>query len=156
ANADTLKLDGDYSAGLTFGATTVVNVENFVLAGGHDYKLTLNNATNAATLSVDASALGSTNVLTLDGSAETAQPLTATGGAGNDSITGGAGADILAGGAGNDAITTGAGNDKVDGGAGNDIINLAANLAATDAIDGGADFDIVKLQGNYSGGVTLG
>ena len=156
ANTDTLKLDGDYGAGVVFGTATLVSVEAIALAAGHDYKFTLNNATNAAALSVDGSALGAGNTLILDGSAETASPLTATGGAGDDKLTGGAGSDKLDGGAGNDAVTTGAGNDTVTGGAGNDVINLAANLTAADQIDGGADTDIVTLQGNYSGGVVLG
>src|SRR3954470_9346567 len=37
---DTLFLDGDYSAGLEFTDTTVVNVENIVLQGGFSYDLT--------------------------------------------------------------------------------------------------------------------
>jgi Ca2+-binding RTX toxin-like protein len=155
ANLDTLKLDGDYGAGLVFGATTVVNVETIVVAAGHDYALTLNNATNAAGLTVDGSALGSGNSLTLDGSQETASALTAAGGAGDDSLTGGAGADLLTGGAGNDTLTANAGNDTLSGGGGNDLFVLGANLAAADKIDGGADYDILKLAGNYAAGVTL-
>jgi Ca2+-binding RTX toxin-like protein len=155
ANTDTLKLDGDYSAGVTFGATTVINVETIAVAAGNDYALTLDNATNTAGLIVDATALGGANRLVLDGAAETASALTATGGAGNDVLIGGTGSDILSGGAGNDAITSGAGTDTMTGGTGDDTFTLAANLAAADKIDGGADFDIVKLQGNYAAAVTL-
>jgi Ca2+-binding RTX toxin-like protein len=155
ANTDTLKLDGDYSAGVTFGATTVTNVETIVVAAGSDYALTLADATNTAGLIVNATALGAANRLVLDGAAETASALTATGGAGNDMLIGGGGSDILAGGAGNDAITAGAGTDTLTGGAGDDTFILGANLAAADKIDGGADFDTVKLQGNYAAAVTL-
>src|SRR5256885_5258925 len=116
-NTDARKLDGVYSAGVVFGAATVGNVETITLAAGHDYKLTLNNATNAAALSVDGSALGAANALTLDGSAETVSPLTAAGGAGGDTLIGGTGSDKLDGGAGNDTGTTGAGNDTGIGGA---------------------------------------
>jgi Ca2+-binding RTX toxin-like protein len=155
ANVDTLKLDGDYAAGVVFGAATVINVETIALAAGHDYKFTLNNATNTAGMTVDGSALGAANTLTLDGSAETTSALSATGGAGNDAITGGTGSDILDGGAGNDVVTAGAGNDILTGGNGNDVFVLAANLTAADKIDGGADYDTVRLQGNYAAGVTL-
>jgi Ca2+-binding RTX toxin-like protein len=156
ANVDTLKLDGDYVAGVVFGATTVTNIETILLAAGHDYKLTLNNATNTAGLTVDGSALGVANTLVLNGSAETASALTALGGAGDDVLIGGTGSDKLAGGAGNDTLTAGAGNDTLSGGSGNDVFNLGANLTAADKIDGGADYDIVRLQGNYSAGITLG
>ena len=90
-------LNGDYGAGVVFGTTTVTNVETFTLAAGHDYKLTLNNATNAGSLTVDGSALASGNSVTVDGSAETASSLTALGGAGKDTLTGGAGDDVLEG-----------------------------------------------------------
>src|SRR5581483_4990523 len=155
ANTDTLKLNGDYSGGLVFNATTVTNVEIIQLAAGHSYNLTLNDATNTAGLAVDASALGAGDALKLDGSAETASALTATGGAGNDTLIGGAGADVLTGGAGNDVLTANAGNDILSGGAGNDTFILGANFTAADKIDGGADYDILGLQGNYSAGVTL-
>ena len=58
--------------------------ETIQLAAGNNYALTLDDATNAAGLTVDASALGAANRLTLDGAAETASALTATGGAGDD------------------------------------------------------------------------
>src|SRR5688500_19030482 len=37
ANTDTLKLDGDYAAGVVFTATTVTTVEMISLAAGFDY-----------------------------------------------------------------------------------------------------------------------
>ncbi len=155
ANTDTLKLDGDYGAGITFTVTTVVNVETIALAAGHDYKLKLADATNTAGLTVDATALASGNALTLDGSAETASALKALGGAGDDVLIGGAGSDTLTGGIGQDTLVAGAGTDTLSGGAGDDTLILGANLTAGDKIDGGADTDIIKLQGNYAAGVTL-
>ncbi|WP_395015569.1 beta strand repeat-containing protein [Dongia sp.] len=155
ADQDKLSLNGNYAAGVVFAATTLTNVETITVADGNSYKFTLNDATNAAGLSVDGSLLGATRVLTVNGAAETSASLAATGGAGNDVLTGGAGLDVLSGGAGNDVLTTGAGNDVVDGGAGNDTIALAANLTALDQIDGGADTDTLTLSGNYSAGVVL-
>src|SRR4029450_2027017 len=84
--ADTLFLAGDYSVGLVLGAATVVNVETITLADGFSYKLILDNATNAAGLLVDASALTGGNTLDLDGGRETASALTAIGGVGADRI----------------------------------------------------------------------
>src|ERR1700761_2185710 len=81
ANNDTVSLSGDYSAGVIFNATTMVNVERIALAAGHDYSLTLNDATNTSGLTVDAGLLASGNHLTLNGSAETSAPLNAIGGA---------------------------------------------------------------------------
>lgn len=122
-DVDTLELDGDYSAGLVFAATTAVNIEAIDLAGGHSYKLTLNNATNSRTLTVDGTALGAGDTLYLSGAAESSNNLTATGGAGADTIIGGYGSDTLTGGAGADILSGGAGNDVIEGGAGADTIN---------------------------------
>jgi Ca2+-binding RTX toxin-like protein len=56
--------------------------------------------------------------------------VTASGGAGDDTLTGGPSADTLLGGSGNDAITGGGGLDIVQGDDGNDTVNVR---------DGGAD-----------------
>ncbi|HEU0116629.1 MAG TPA: calcium-binding protein, partial [Thermomicrobiales bacterium] len=144
---DTLKLDGNsYGAGLSLGAN-VTGIENIILAGGNSYKLTLSDTTNNSSLLVDASALGGGNSLILSGSAEKFSPLTAIGGAGNDSIIGGAA---------NDTITGGAGNDTLAGGNGNDLINIGADLNALDKIDGGTGNDTLALDGDYSAGVIFG
>ncbi|HEY1630647.1 MAG TPA: hypothetical protein VGF56_04995 [Rhizomicrobium sp.] len=87
--ADVLKLAGDYSAGVTFGAATLINVETVSLADGFSYKLTTNDATVATgqSMTVDGSALTGANTLTFDGSAETDGTLAVHGGLGNDSFT---------------------------------------------------------------------
>src|SRR5262249_23686774 len=110
-----LVLDGDYSAGVIFKATTAVNFEEILLndSGGSSYKLKLADATNTGGLIVDGSALTGADHLYLDGSAETKWSLTATSGTGNDSLVGGAGSDVVDGGAGADTLTGGAGNDTV-------------------------------------------
>jgi len=177
ADSDTLLLDGNYSLGVVLGATTVVNVEEFVLADGNSYKLTLNDATTGVILTVDGSALTGTNSLVLNGAAETSGFLNVLGGAGGDSLTGGGGHDILTGGAGNDTLTGNDGNDSLDGGAGNDILTgglgndtltsgsgidqltggdgndafiLGAFLTSADRIDGGLGTDTLTLNGDYS------
>ena len=150
AGTDTVKLGGDYSAGLTFGPATMVNVERLSLGAGYNYNLTTDNATVAAkaVLSVDASALGSGNWLVFNGAAETDGKFSIVAGAGNDTLTGGGGADAF-------DLTKG-GNDTVAARAGNDTINCGATLTAADSINGGSNFDTVNLSGDYSAGLTFG
>ena len=98
AGTDTVTLNGNYAAGVTFNATTMVNVEKLTLAAGHSYKLTTNNATVASgqTLTINGAALSASNVLTFNGAAETN---------GHFIIIGGNGADVLTGGALSDTFT---------------------------------------------------
>jgi len=95
---DTVTLNGNYAAGVTFNATTLVNVEKITLATGHSYKLTTNNATVASgqTLTINGAALSAGNVLTFNGAAETN---------GHFIIIGGNGADVLTGGTMSDTFT---------------------------------------------------
>ena len=149
AGTDTLVLDGDYSAGLTLGATTVTNVEEIDLSGGHSYNLTTDEATVATndSLTVNASALGAGDALTFDGSAETDGYFVITGGAGDDVIIGGQDGDLI-------DLSYG-GNDTVTLGSTLDIfpneVDMGAALTAADHIDGSAGFDIMDLEGDYTG-----
>ena len=145
---DHVILNGDYSAGLTFNATTMVNVEFLAVTAGHSYTLTLDAATVALgqTLTVQGGTLGAGDSLTLDGSAD-AGSFTMTAGAGNDSLSGGSAADTF---------TPGAGIDTVHGNGGNDLILMQGNLTAADAIDGGSGTDTLRLNGDYSAGLTFG
>jgi Ca2+-binding RTX toxin-like protein len=148
---DVLQLNGDYAAGVTFTATTMVNVEKITLAPGHDYKLATHDATVALgqTLIVDGSLLGSANTLTFDGSLETNGHFFVLGGAGDDLMTGGAQGDSF-------DLTHG-GNDTANGGAGDDSFTLGAALTAADQINGGSgSSDVVTLDGDYSTKVTFG
>jgi len=97
AGTDTLNLDGNYSAGVTFNSTTVKNVEKIVLAASHSYKLTTNDATVASgqTLTINGSALGASDVLTFNCSAETNGHFVIIGGKGADQLTGGALSDTF-------------------------------------------------------------
>jgi Ca2+-binding RTX toxin-like protein len=91
SGTDTLNLSGNYSAGVTFGSTTLVNVEKIVLAAGFNYKLTTNNTTVASgqTLTINGAALSASNVLTFSGAAETNGHFIIIGGKGGDKLTGG-------------------------------------------------------------------
>jgi len=104
--SDRLVLDGNYSAGITLGSATVTNVEQFVFAAGNSYKITTNAATVAsgATLTVDATALGSLDSANVNGAAETNGKFVFLGGAGKDVFTGGSQADVFVGGGGGDAL----------------------------------------------------
>jgi len=111
--SNTLVLDGDYSAGLTFGAATIANIGDIELQGGFSYKLTLNAANVVAgqALYVDGSDLGATDTLVFNGSHVTSGTLTSVGGAGNDTLTGGGGTNIFNGGGGADILNAGTGTD---------------------------------------------
>jgi len=140
ASSDVLRLNGDYSAGVVFNASTIVNIEQIQLDAGHAYNLTTDdgNVAAGATLIVAGGAL--TESLDFNGSDESD---------GNFAITAGAGNDTLWGGFGNDTfdISTG-GNDEVFGGAGNDTVTVGQDQLTVDQIDGGTGNDTVVVTGN--------
>jgi hypothetical protein len=150
---DTLRLTGDYSAGVNFAAASVVNVENIQLGAGFSYKLTTNdaNVASGATLGIDASALAAGNTLTFDGSQETNGFFHITGGAGNDTIA--MGTELKA-------------SDRIDGGTGSDTMFLGGDysltLASTTLRDigdlvlfGGHNYKFVTNDGNVAAGDTM-
>ncbi len=147
---DRLMLNGDYSTGVTLSATTVTNVERFVLTPGNDYVLTSNDATVAAghLLTVAGNRLLVGDDVTFNGAAESDGRFDLRGGAGNDHLTGGAQDDII-------RLTHG-GNDTAKGGGGADFFKLGADLTASDSIDGGGGIDTAQLAGDYSAGLTFG
>ncbi len=126
ADYDVLKLDGDYAAGVIFGAKTLINVEEIDLAAGNSYKLTLHDATDTSSLTVDGSLLGAGDAMSVNGGSETASPLTLIGGAGGDMLLGGGGSDVLRGGAGADTIKGNGGADFLFGGTGDDTLTGGA------------------------------
>lgn len=147
---DAVHLDGNYSAGLTFAATTMRGVEQLDLTGGHDYKLTMNNGNVAAggTFTVVAYTLGAGDNLTFNGSAETDGKLQVVDGAGDDVLTGGAGDDLF-------ELSRG-GQNIINGGAGDDKIFYFGNyFAPTEQVNGGAGNDELILSGKYSAGLTF-
>jgi Ca2+-binding RTX toxin-like protein len=148
--SDDVVLDGDYSGGLTFKATTMINVETLSLMTGHSYRVTLNDANVAAgqVLTVESSTLGAGDALTFVGSAEKDGRFVFNAGAGNDTITAGSGDDLF--------LMTKGGTDAVKGGAGNDSFQFGGSLTSADKIDGGIGTqDQVTLDGDYSTGLIL-
>jgi Ca2+-binding RTX toxin-like protein len=116
---DYVVFEGDYAtSALSLGATTLTNVEYFIMSNGYDYNITLHDNTfTSATATIQGGGLASGDILTIDASAESpATNITISSGDANDSLTGGAGADTIIGGAGNDTITGGAGADTLIGG----------------------------------------
>ncbi len=113
--SDKVTLAGDYSAGVAFGATTMVNVETLVVGAGHNYNLTLADATVASgqTLTINAVNLSGLNSIALDASADTDGNFRFTGGAGNDSI----------------ALSHWNAHDIVNGGGGSDILILNGDFS---------------------------
>jgi Ca2+-binding RTX toxin-like protein len=154
AGSDTVRLVGDYSAGITLAATTLTSVEQIQMGAGFDYRLTTDdgNVAAGASLKINAQALGAGNTLTFDGSAETDGRFDVVAGAGNDHITTGAGNDTI-------DLRQG-GEDTVQGGGGNDVILVGGTLDAGDRLDGGFDgglgHNVLRLDGDYSAGLTLG
>ncbi len=151
AGTDTLELKGDYSAGVTFAATTMTGVEDIKVAAGFTYVLTLNdaNVASGANLQVNSAALGAGDALNFDGSAETGGHFTFVAGGGIETLTGGAKNDFF-------DMLHASGTSTLSGGAGNDHFNFAGNYVSGDTIDGGAGSDALTLNGDYSGGLTFG
>ena len=145
---DTLELMG---TGGTLAATDLAKlqgIEAIKVIGSSDFNLAL-TATSA--IAIDASQR-TAGAFTLNAATSSAA-ITASGGAGNDSLTGGAGNDTLLGGAGNDTLTGGAGVDTLSGGAGNDVFVFAASDTGTtsgtfDTITDLAVGDFIRLPSN--------
>lgn len=106
---DRVYLNGDYSGAhaITFGATTMTNVEELRLHGAFDYDLTTDNATVAtgAKLLVNATPVSGGHGVTFDGSAEIDGKFVLHGSAGDDVLTGGTLGDTLTGNGGADHFT---------------------------------------------------
>jgi Ca2+-binding RTX toxin-like protein len=141
---DTLVLLGNTN--IILGPTTVNNVEQFVLYQGYDYTIATSNATvpSGKALSVDGTALLSTDHLNFDGSAETNGTFDLNGGAGGDALIGGAGNDTLNGGGGGDQLTGGAGADTF---VYDDVSDSATNKYDTiTSFDAAADHFAMQLD----------
>ncbi len=145
---DTLSLDGDYSAGVTFADGTMRHVENLTVAHGHTYNLTFTNQNvgKTDTFNVNATALGANDRLFLNAAGERGGAIDVNGGAGNDRIETGSGDDVLGGGDGRDILNAGKGVDIVYGGAGVDRIRASAG---DDTIYGDEGNDILSPGGGH-------
>lgn len=143
---DTLVISANQN--VTFGATTLTNVERVEITAGTLIIVT-NDATVASgqTLVVDASA--SAGSINWDGRAELDGAFDITGGGIKDTIRGGAGVDTLSGGGGNDTMYGGGGGDILYGGEGNDFLyaengdDIIYGNEGNDGISGGEGADLV-------------
>lgn len=138
---DTLALSG--GASVNFNSSTVVSVEKITLDdSNYTLKLVNGNVASGKSLTVDASALGSSHHANINGAAETDGTLTMKGGAGADTFTGGHGKDTLTGGAGGDVLKGGGAADKLTGGAGSDkFVYAGVTDSASTKHDTVTDFD---------------
>jgi hypothetical protein len=146
---DKMTLNGDYSAGFVFGASTITNIEILRLGGDFDYDLTMDDGNVGANqkLSVNAASLGAGNSLTFDGSAETDGRFVIYGSAGDDVLTGGARGDRF-------SLKAG-GNETILGGGGADRFFAGNAFDTNDDLNGGAGYDILELNGNAYYDVTF-
>jgi Ca2+-binding RTX toxin-like protein len=130
---DVLHLDGDYS--LVFTDTTVTDVEFFILGAGHDYDLTLADATAVVQgedqLRIYASELLADDDVRVDASAlRSDHGVLVFANASAVTLIGGAGDDIL-------GVNVG-GHLSFDGGEGNDAVDVSGPLGRHDRLNGGA------------------
>lgn len=136
AGRDFLVLDGDYSTGLTFAKHQLKSISDIYLTAGHSYALSgLDHV--RGDLRIDGSELGTTDVVSIDGSGRTFA-LDLRGGAANDHLIGGAGANQLTGGAGDDILSGGDAGNTLSGGDGADSLTGGAG---SDQFSGGAGSD---------------
>jgi Ca2+-binding RTX toxin-like protein len=150
---DRIVLDGDYSAGVTLGATTISGVETIVLTQGHSYDLVMNDANVAAgeAMGIKAQTLGASDTVTFDASAETDGSYHVSAGAGDDRLIGGSGNDVLSSGGGDDILDIShGGHDLAVGGDGNDTILAGGAFTRFDRVNGGAGGDTLNFNGDYS------
>jgi len=144
---DTLTLTGDYSAGSALLAPHLAAVEKIVLGSGYSYEFALDDTSVAAhkTLVLDASALGTEDMLHFLGGAGNNGRFTITAGSGDDILSGGAGKDKVFAGGGDDVVTGFRGADVLAGEEGADTFIytsvLDSNAAAVDKIIG---FDAIS------------
>ena len=124
AGYDTLRLEGDYSAGVTFAAKSIKQIEAISLGAHFDYSLKLADGNVAAgqVMAIDASELGAADRLVFDGSAETDGAFDFSVRSARATLIGGAGDDLfhLGDRLGSTIHGSGGGGDKLTGGDGAD------------------------------------
>jgi Ca2+-binding RTX toxin-like protein len=159
---DTLKLLGDYSAGLNFRAAQIESIEQVtLLAGEFVYDIAFKDSAVAAgsTMTVNATAVFGLGHMFLDASSEQDAAFAVKGSAGNDIIVTGLQSDDIDGGPGADFIRPRKGQDIVNGGEGNDTFLFGTG--DLDPLDRIADVhelgagNTVVLDGNYAGGLVF-
>ena len=162
ATTPAVTLNGDYSAGLTLGTMTILNVETISMAGGHSYNLTSNDATVAAGKTLDGRWYGSFrsgDSLTFNGSAETNGSFVFLGGPGAPTISPAARAATLS-----ISVRHSRAGDTLVGGAGNDTLSLNGDYSGltlgageltgieTIALAAGHNYNLTENNGNVAAG----
>ncbi len=151
-----LLLDGDYSAGVQLQDDTLSGINQIILQGDFDYKITMADGNVAAgqTLTIGYQNVGPnvTQGLNFDGSAETNGAFVIDGSYQSDVIVGGAGNDTFAG-----AYNFTSGTfDTVSLGAGDDLFNYSDVFQVIDRIDGGSGTDTLALRSDSNDGYRSG
>jgi hypothetical protein len=108
---DTLRLQGDYSGGLTVAATNMRNIEVLKLGVSFDYTLDLSHLDPVdSPIIVDGTELTEADILVADAAGAVGVfGFTLAGGAGDDTLAGGTRNDTLIGGGGADTMSAGDG-----------------------------------------------
>src|SRR6202012_897563 len=88
SGTDTISLDGDYSAGVNVALTMISHVEVLSLGAGFSYNFTFanNDVGPGLSLTIDGSALGPSDSLTVNAFHDTDSIYIVKGGAGSDNI----------------------------------------------------------------------
>jgi VCBS repeat-containing protein len=103
-----IQLDGDYSAGITLGGSSITNIQVVALMPGHNYTISTTDDLVAAgqVFTFWSASMTSANHVSIDGHLETDGRFQFFLGAGNDTATGSAtGHDVFFGGDGQDTLT---------------------------------------------------
>jgi Ca2+-binding RTX toxin-like protein len=143
---DTIKIGGHYDQNIVLNDDNA-DVEKVVFAAGHSYSVVHSGGFDQA-LTIDGSALGKTDKLTVLESFSDSGFYKILGGKGADALTGGGGSDTISGNDGNDTINADGGADKIHGNAGNDTINGSGD----NTISGDAGNDQIHMEsfGHYT------
>ncbi len=149
-----LVFDGDFSAGVTIGASQLTGVNSsLILAAGHSYNVTLGAGAHIA--AIDATALLASDSATIDASALTTQ-FGYEDGRGNDHITGSATAKNTFVMNQSSGSLVGGGNDTLVGGSASDTFTFGSAFTAADSVNGVSGVDGLSLRGTYDTPIVLG
>jgi len=154
AGNDVVILDGNY-AFLGINAGTMRGVETLTLDGGHSYAFRTSDAVVAAgaTLTVDASALGTSDALFFNGTRETNGHFNFVSGLGADELTGGALSDTFTyGGAADSSSSTYDTIHHFD--FNSDLFDLPAAVTGIDAEVHGGQLDAASFDGDLASAMS--
>lgn len=160
---DIVRLDGDYSFSTIITPSVAKNIEEFLLAGGGNYNLTIyGTESSTGHVLVDATALAAGIQDFVGGSSGAS--FTMLGGNSKDEFFGSGKSDIIKGNGGPDILGGSSsdvvsanhdGADKLFGGDGRDVFTLGGDFTAADHIDGGDGTDIARIFVAHTGADAL-